>query len=154
MYTWYRKAGICLAYLDDVEIGSLLLTLQASEWFARGWTLKELIAPAEVIFCTGGWSIIGTKTTLASQIEQITKVDHLVLLTGRMDGLSVTKKMSWAADRKTARLEDEAYSLMGIFGVSMPTIYGEGRNAFLRLQEEIMKKTNDQSIFAWGELLR
>lgn len=154
MYMWYRNAGMCFAYLDDVETGSLLLTLQGSEWFTRGWTLQELIAPAEVIFYTQSWSILDTRTNLASQIELITKVDYRVLLTGRVDDISVAKKMSWAANRKSARIEDEAYSLMGIFGVSMPTIYGEGRHAFVRLQEEIIRVSNDQSIFAWGELQR
>ena len=40
---------------------------------------------------------------------------------------------------------------MGLFGVNMPTIYGEGHNAFYRLQEEIMKVSPDHTIFAWGE---
>lgn len=57
--------------------------------------------------------------------------------------------MSWASDRKTTRVEDEAYSLLGIFDVNMPLIYGEGRKAFQRLQEEIVKRSRDQSLFAW-----
>jgi hypothetical protein len=57
--------------------------------------------------------------------------------------------MSWAAKRQTTRIEDEAYSLMGIFSVNMPLLYGEGRAAFVRLQEEIIKNSSDQSIFAW-----
>lgn len=61
----------------------------------------------------------------------------------------VAQKMSWASRRQTTRLEDEAYSLMGLFGVNMPTIYGEGRRAFIRLQEEIMRVSDDHSIFAW-----
>ncbi|CDO76713.1 hypothetical protein BN946_scf184796.g7 [Trametes cinnabarina] len=61
--------------------------------------------------------------------------------------------MSWAAKRKTTRVEDEAYSLMGLFGVNIPVIYGEGRHAFYRLQEEILRCIPDQSIFAWGPLV-
>lgn len=57
--------------------------------------------------------------------------------------------MSWAAGRTTTRPEDEAYCLLGIFGINMPLIYGEGRNAFRRLQEEIIKRSNDLSIFAF-----
>lgn len=39
---------------------------------------------------------------------------------------------------------------MGLFGVAMPVVYGEGEeNAFLRLQEEINKKSDDHSLFAW-----
>ena len=39
-----------------------------------------------------------------------------------------------------------AYSLMGL---NMPMLYGEGKNAFHRLQLEIIRASNDQSIFAW-----
>ena len=63
---------------------------------------------------------------------------------------SVAERMSWAASRRTTRVEDEAYCLLGLFGVSMPLIYGEGRMAFMRLQEEIIKRSTDQSIFAWN----
>jgi hypothetical protein len=57
--------------------------------------------------------------------------------------------MSWAARRSTTRSEDLAYCLLGIFNVHMPLLYGEGDGAFLRLQEEIMRTSDDQSLFAW-----
>jgi hypothetical protein len=57
--------------------------------------------------------------------------------------------MSWAAHRKTTCIEDIAYCLMGIFNVNMPLFYGEGRNAFIQLQEEFVKESEDQSLFAW-----
>ena len=62
---------------------------------------------------------------------------------------SVAQRMSWAARRETTRVEDEAYCLFGLFGISMPTLYGEGRNAFYRLQEEIMNTSLDMSLLAW-----
>jgi hypothetical protein len=69
--------------------------------------------------------------------------------------MSIAKKMSWAADRQTTRAEDVSYSLLGLFDVNMPLLYGEGQtNAFSRLQEEIMKKSTDQSIFAWKPIRR
>lgn len=55
--------------------------------------------------------------------------------------------MSWAAYRDTNRTEDIAYCLMDIFGVNMAMLYGEGEKTFLRLQEEIMKHSDDQSLF-------
>jgi len=58
--------------------------------------------------------------------------------------------MSWASKRQTTRIEDEAYCLLGIFGVNMPLLYGEGEQAFARLQQEITKESDDQTIFAWG----
>jgi ankyrin repeat protein len=57
--------------------------------------------------------------------------------------------MSWASKRKTTRAEDLAYCLMGMFGINMPLLYGEGEKAFTRLQEEIMKVSDDHSLFAW-----
>lgn len=63
---------------------------------------------------------------------------------------SVAQKMSWAARRQTTRPEDEAYSLLGLFGVNMPLLYGEGRQAFFRLQQEILRFSNDQSILAFS----
>jgi hypothetical protein len=56
--------------------------------------------------------------------------------------------MSWASRRQTTRIEDQEYCLMGLFGINMPLLYGEGPNAFLRLQLEILNKTDDHSIFA------
>lgn len=152
MFDWYRRAAVCLAYLDDVANDGLVATFSKSEWFKRGWTLQELIAPPSVIFFSVDWEVIGTKTSLAATIAIITRIDEKILLGGNLSEISVAKKMSWASGRRTTRVEDEAYSLMGLFGVHMPTIYGEGRKAFIRLQEEILKVSHDQSIFAWCDL--
>ncbi|KAI0820338.1 hypothetical protein BC628DRAFT_1397784 [Trametes gibbosa] len=101
------------------------------------------------------WRLIGTKASLADLVEEITGIDSAVLTHEKpLDAVSVARRMSWASKRQTTRIEDKAYSLMGIFSVNMPTIYGEGGNAFVRLQEEIIRQVPDQSIFAWGPLLR
>lgn len=55
--------------------------------------------------------------------------------------------MSWASKRQTTRVEDIAYSVMGLFGVNLPMLYGEGERAFIRLQEEIMRASDDHTIF-------
>jgi hypothetical protein len=58
-----------------------------------------------------------------------------------------------AANRETTRPEDLAYSLLGLFGVNMPILYGEGeRNAFFRLQVMIFQSFSDHSILAWKAL--
>ena len=62
---------------------------------------------------------------------------------------TILEKMTWAAERQTTRVEDRAYSLLGLFDVYMPLLYGEGERAFRRLQLEIMAVSNDTSIFAW-----
>lgn len=155
MYAWYRDALVCYAYLDDVEgdedpadEGS---SFRQSEWFTRGWTLQELIAPTSVVFIAKDWFEIGSRSGLAEVVEKITKVDEQVLVQSLSSGHkhSVAKRMSWAAKRKTSRPEDQAYSLMGLFGINMPPLYGEGVGAFFRLQQEILKVSKDHSIFAW-----
>ncbi|KAL1948072.1 hypothetical protein VTO73DRAFT_12147 [Trametes versicolor] len=155
MYEWYRLSDMCYVYLADVPDGdayqSFIYEFEASRWHKRGWTLQELIAPEHIIFLTRTWNVLGTKMTLARTLEVITGVDFGIL-TGRstLDSVSVARRMSWAAARNTTRVEDRAYSLFGIFGLHMSPIYGEGENAFLRLQEEIIRTIPDQSIFAWG----
>ena len=126
--------------------------LSRSKWFTRGWTLQELIAPNIVRFYDHKWTPLGTKTELATILSQITLIDQAILLDQRqLSKASIAQKMSWAAQRTTSRIEDEAYCLMGIFEVNMPLLYGEGAKAFVRLQEEIIRTWNriDHTILAW-----
>ncbi|KAK0649333.1 hypothetical protein B0T16DRAFT_409853 [Cercophora newfieldiana] len=156
MFRWYRKASVCYAYLSDVPADdnpkALDSKFRASRWFRRGWTLQELLAPENVSFYSSDWEPLGTKINLCTVIESITGIPRLVLKgVVRLQNTSVAQRMSWAAKRETNRKEDMAYSLQGIFGIAMSTIYGEGeQKAFFRLQEEIIKSTPDHSILAWG----
>ncbi|KAI0654335.1 HET-domain-containing protein [Cubamyces menziesii] len=155
MFVWYAKATICYAFLDDVcdceTPASPGSSFRRSEWFKRGWTLQELIAPKDVIFLTHAWTPIASKLSIAPTLHEITGIDIEVLLCKTsLEKVSVARRMSWAAGRETTREEDEAYCLMGIFGVYLPTIYGEGREAFIRLQEEIMRRIPDATMFVWG----
>jgi hypothetical protein len=105
------------------------------------------------MFFTKDWKFIGFRASLSPRIAHITGIDEEILSGGNLDKLhkfSVAQKFSWAAKRKTTRGEDRAYSLIGIFGVSMSMIYGEGeQSAFFRLQKEIFGVYADHSIFAW-----
>lgn len=148
MFHWYQDSGICYAYLADVEI-SATDRLSNSRWFTRGWTLQELIAPSIVIFLDKGWHQIGTKSSLGSIISKVTSIPDNILQGANPQSASVAERMSWAANRETARIEDLAYCLLGIFGVNMPLLYGEGQGAFNRLQEEIIKVSDDHSLLAW-----
>ncbi|KAI0330781.1 HET-domain-containing protein [Cubamyces sp. BRFM 1775] len=155
MFEWYSRADVCYVYLEDVDDDDNVDTADSqfrqARWHRRGWTLQELIAPRSVVFLSSGWCPMGMKSNLARLLEEITGVDHAILTHKvSLSTISVARRMSWASRRETTRPEDEAYSLMGIFGVHMAPIYGEGRNAFVRLQEEILKAIPDQSIFAWG----
>ncbi|KAI5985042.1 heterokaryon incompatibility protein-domain-containing protein [Pisolithus albus] len=159
MYRWYQNAQVCYAYLNDVGESTFPTKKDDNkfaesngwpEWFMRGWTLQELIAPKEVKFFNKDWVHIGNKRQLEPILEKATGIPRAVLrngIAGRR--VSVATIMSWAAERRTTRVEDRAYSLMGLFGVYMPMLYGEGKMAFQRLQLEIIRRSSDQSIFAW-----
>ena len=147
MFRWYQNSATCYAYLADVTPNDS--PFGTSRWFKRGWTLQELIAPIDVLFFDLYWNEIGSRESLRGDIESVTGVPQPVLINGSLHGHCIAEIMSWAGRRETTRLEDRAYSLLGLFGVSMPLIYGEGEQAFKRLQLEIMKSSTDHSLFAW-----
>ena len=159
MYRWYENAKVCYAYLYDVPNPWFPTSSDDErypdfrgwpEWFSRGWTLQELIAPSNVQFLNKNWQSIGDKKTLAPTLQNITGIPEHILIHGLHGNRPcVAQIMSWAARRTTTRVEDRAYSLMGLLDVNMPMLYGEGKKAFHRLQLEIIRASNDQSIFAW-----
>lgn len=150
MYRWYQNSDRCIVYLEDLESDG---DLRQCRWFKRGWTLQELVAPWNVTFYDRNWALFGERsdTRLCESLSNITGIDMECLRGGvKLASLSTAHKMSWAKGRETTRPEDRAYSLMGIFDVNMPLIYGEGgTKAFRRLQEEIARVSSDLSIFAW-----
>lgn len=163
-------------------IDELRKDLRGSAWFTRGWTLQELLAPFSVVFCTSSWEPFGHKCfhglgfctfctrrspdedraseastpaglSLNDDISTTTGIDAEYLSNPPLIvNASVACKMSWAARRTTTRKEDVAYSLLGLFDVNLPLLYGEGNKAFLRLQEELLRRSNDHSIFAWSNI--
>ncbi|KAK6383621.1 hypothetical protein LTS17_002913 [Exophiala oligosperma] len=151
MYAWYSDAEVCYVYLEDFEPDSDIEdSLPRCRWFTRGWTLQELLAPRYVELYDKNWNFLGTKLDFVDGISTTTGIQRTVLLGGKaISDCSVAMRMSWAARRQTTRVEDMSYCLLGIFDIHMSLIYGEGTAAFRRLQEEIVKRNNDTTIFAW-----
>jgi hypothetical protein len=150
MFRWYRNAANCYVYLADVSTAGFDandkssqpwdLAFRKSRWFTRGWTLQELIAPATVEFFSKEGDPLGTRKYLERQIHDVTGIPVKALRGNPLSNFSIHERMMWAEKRETTREEDKAYSLLGIFDVHMPLIYGEARDkAFKRLQEEIDK---------------
>lgn len=159
MFRWYQRSTVCYAYLSDVESlpGGFDMTnakhvqqFRASEWFKRGWTLQELLAPVILTFYSRDWSEIASRSTMADLICETTRIDTVYLDgNGMFKNASIAQKMSWVSRRETKRIEDMAYCMLGIFDVNLPLLYGEGPKSFIRLQEEIIRTSNDHSIFCW-----
>ncbi|KAG7294174.1 hypothetical protein NEMBOFW57_004244 [Staphylotrichum longicolle] len=174
MWRWYVGAEVCFAFLADLELEGKTVVIEAQDektkggtlrmaasvgvvtglgrcrWFTRGWTLQELIVPRRLEFYNKDWEFCGEKSSMRMVLSRITSIRPEVFRrTNLVPTLSVAERMSWAATRQTRHTEDTAYCLLGIFGVNMPLLYGEGEKAFARLQEEIIKESNDMSLFAW-----
>ncbi|KAI0143660.1 hypothetical protein GGR57DRAFT_483674 [Xylariaceae sp. FL1272] len=163
MFAWYRESKLCITYLSDVrkpESGftngpdafKSVTRKGPSLWFSRGWTLQELLAPRELEFYDMDWNYIGNKRQLAGAIAEITGIDARFLTGERhIAEACIAVKMSWMARRQTTFPEDMAYSMIGIFNINMPFVYGEtGPRAFRRLQETLLASPfMDESLFAW-----
>ncbi|KAI0112200.1 heterokaryon incompatibility protein-domain-containing protein [Nemania sp. FL0031] len=133
MFDWYANSAVCYVFLFDYIPGEL----------------------RKLVFYDAKWAHAGTKVSRVDQIHEITEIKVSVLMEkSYIYHCPVAERMSWAASRQTTRIEDEAYCLFGIFGIHLPLIYGEGRMAFRRLQEEIIKHSADLSIFFWHTPVR
>ncbi|KAH9226250.1 hypothetical protein K456DRAFT_1808767, partial [Colletotrichum gloeosporioides 23] len=154
MFRWYRQARVCYVYLSDLPSqypGDVdRRQFHSVKWFTRGWTLQELIAPRAIGFYDQNWEEIGTKASLLDLLHDKTGI-RLDILDGTTTHTVVPtgERMSWASNRETTRQEDLAYCLLGIFGIHMPLLYGEGSQAFIRLQQEILRTSEDLSILLW-----
>ncbi|KAG8219018.1 heterokaryon incompatibility protein-domain-containing protein [Butyriboletus roseoflavus] len=161
MFKWYRNSALTIAFLLDV-LQSTPDALKQSRWFTRGWTLQELLAPTAIEFYKGDWTPFlvpsaGDATLLnyklvpefVQSLQDILDIDksYLVDFNPGLDG--VREKLGWMATRRTTKVEDRAYCLLGILDLRLPVLYGEGERAFIRLQDEIMKNTDDTCIFDW-----
>ncbi|KAK5752651.1 hypothetical protein LTS12_017220 [Elasticomyces elasticus] len=156
MFLWYHGSQVCYALLSDLVVSQLafpdnatavygasflnldvLPKLGSCRWFTRGWSIDTTVL---------NWDSKSDHRKLAQRFYDR---GDLCVLRAALDGHSIARRMSWAAHRQTSRVEDVAYSLMGIFGVNMPMLYGEGRRSFIRLGEEIARTSMDLSLFAW-----
>ncbi|KAG2068999.1 HET-domain-containing protein [Suillus decipiens] len=168
MFRWYRNSYICIAHLSETRNLAALERQQKGEkgggakvdnWFTRGWTLQELLAPPQIKFYGTNWEPLvpldesksdRVNDTIMLKIENITYIPLEDLKSFTPGTNRVPEKMLWASKRRTTRIEDIAYSLIGIFDVSLMIAYGEGNRAFFRLIEEIIKRYDKWDVFLWS----
>ncbi|KAI4925596.1 hypothetical protein J4E85_007475 [Alternaria conjuncta] len=156
MFRWYQRASKCYVYLTDVVVPEEVTDAKAfpitwaeafrrSRWFTRGWTLQELLAPPCVEFFSKNGKRLGSRISLEQEIHKITKIATEALRGKSLAEFSIVERTSWASQRTTTLKEDRVYCLLGIFGVFLPLIYGEGEKyATLRLREEIERRLASQ----------
>ncbi|OAX37463.1 hypothetical protein K503DRAFT_771461 [Rhizopogon vinicolor AM-OR11-026] len=154
MFRWYENSEICIIHLAQSET---IEDIMDDEWMKRGWTLQELLAPRKIKLFSSHWLPMTDdrndksheETKMMKTLERATGIpldDISIYFSG---SFGVDRRMAWAARRKTTRVEDVAYSLMGIFDVSLQIAYGEGGDrAFCRLIEAIMQSGNP-SVLNW-----
>ncbi|KAH7922793.1 hypothetical protein BV22DRAFT_969606, partial [Leucogyrophana mollusca] len=158
MFRWYQNSRVCIAYLAG---SSTIADFANEEWFRRGWTLQEFLAPQRMKFYGKGWIPFSRDTydkdshtengdsAVLVAMSSTTGIPIGDLLHFEPGTDRVAEKMSWASTRHTTRIEDVAYSLIGIFNVSLTTAYGEGDKAFYNLLKAIMQESNTLDIFFW-----
>ena len=160
MFNWYRNSEICIVHLADTTY--LSLDLDQDPWFTRGWTLQKLLAPKRIAFFGKSWEHITrltpdndkdlnteSKVTLWKIISSTTNIPLPTLLDFTPGINHAGNALFWVSKRKTTRIEDIAYCLIGLLGIPLSIAYGEGNMAFRRLQVEILQHTHDMGLFAW-----
>ncbi|KAI6141767.1 hypothetical protein BKA82DRAFT_3985931, partial [Pisolithus tinctorius] len=155
MFAWYRRSALTIVYLADIpNTGSF----GSSEWFRRGWTLQELLAPSILLFFTQNWSLYKKSTssnhktdvTVLEELEKVTGIESRFLANFSPGVDDARSRLQWASKRSTTRPEDIAYSLFGIFSLHLPILYGKSaENALGRLLAEITSQSGDISILDW-----
>jgi tetratricopeptide (TPR) repeat protein len=153
MFRWYKNAERCYVYLSGLSQKKghpgWEDSFRAHRWFTRGWTLQELVAARSVHFFNGNGYRLGSKRSLKSMIHEITGISVLALQGTPLTDFDAEERFKWAESRQTKKKEDWAYSLLGIFNVSMPIIYGEGlEHAVARLKNEISQSAMQSSSLA------
>ncbi|KAK4452757.1 vegetative incompatibility protein HET-E-1 [Podospora aff. communis PSN243] len=131
MFYWYQQAKVCYVYLSDLPAEADLSS-----------TLPR---------CRCSWTFRDNKEGLSSLIDLTTGIPRGLLLQVRSPSdYPVARRMSWASQRQTTRIEDMSYCLLGLFDVHMSPRYGERETAFARLQNAILiQSIPDATIFAW-----
>lgn len=156
MYRWYSLANVCIVHLAQ---SSTVDDFEREPWFTRGWTLQELLAPNVVRFYGKDWNPISAQVhahgdkdneVITRAITRVTGIPDVHLRRFNPSCALVAEIMTWSAKRKTTRIEDRAYSLLGLFNVSIPIAYGEGHRAFYHLMVALANECLTPLFFAWA----
>ena len=157
MFKWYEGSAVTIVLLRGVRSPSKRGDLVRSIWNTRIWTFQEYHASRVVRFYTEDWKpylnldIPNHKESpeIISEMEEATGVSARALMSLRPGLDDIRAKLRLASTRQTTRVEDEAYSLLGIFSMSMQVAYGERDKALGRFLAQLLASSGDTSILAW-----
>ena len=157
MFKWYEGSMMTIIFLYGADRLAKLGTLIMSKWNSRGWTLQEYRASKVVRIYTKDWTpylgltIYNHKESpeIISEMEKATGLSAQALKALRPGLNDIREKLRLASTRMTTRIEDAAYSLLGIFSMTLRATYGEGDKALGRLLSQLLTSSGDTSILAW-----
>ena len=157
MFKWYEGSSVTIVLLRGVRSPSKRGDLMRSIWNTRAWTFQEYHASKVVRFYTEDWKpylnidIPNHKESpeIIAEMGEATGVSARALMTLRPGLDDIREKLRIASARQTTRFEDSAYSLLGIFSMSLPIVYGEGDKALGRFLSQLLTSSGDTSILAW-----
>ncbi|KAF8553229.1 TPR-like protein [Imleria badia] len=157
MFKWYEGSAVTIVLLRGVHCPSKCGDLVRSMWNTRAWTLQEYHASKVVRFYTEDWKpylnldVPNHKESpeIISEMEEATGVSARALMALRPGLANIREKLRLASTRQTTRVEDAAYSLLGIFSMSLGIVYGEGDKALGRFLAQLLASSGDTSILAW-----
>ncbi|KAF8547677.1 hypothetical protein OG21DRAFT_859134 [Imleria badia] len=157
MFKWYEGSAVTIVLLRGVRFPSKRGDLMKSIWNTRAWTFQEYHASKVVRFYTEDWKpylnidIPNHKESpeIIAEMEEATGVLARALMVLRPGLDDIREKLRLASTRQTTRVEDSAYSLLGIFSVSLPVVYGEADKALGRFLAQLLTNSGDTSILAW-----
>ena len=157
MVKWYRGSTVTIVFLRGVRSPSRRGDLVRSIWNTRAWTFQEYHASKVVRFYNEDWTLYMNldipnhkeSPEIISEMEEATGVSARALMALRPGSNYIREKLCLVSRRKTTLIEDAAYSLLGIFSISLPVVYGEGDQALGRLLAQLLTSSGDTSILAW-----
>jgi hypothetical protein len=159
MFKWYEGSAMTIVLLRGVRSPSRCGDLVRSIWNTRAWTFQEYHASKVVRFYTEDWKLYlnldipnhKESPEIISEMEEATGVSARALMALRPGLNDIREKLRLASTRQTTRVEDSAYSLLGIFSMSIPVVYGEGDKALGRFLAQLLTSSGDTSILAWTD---
>ena len=157
MFKWYECSAMTIVFLRGVDRLAKRGALTRSIWNMRAWALQEYHASKVVRMYTEDWTpylgldIHNHKESpeIISEMEAATGISAQALMALRPGLDNIREKLRLASTRQTTRVEDAAYSLLGIFSISLPITYGEGNKALGRLLAQLLTSSGDVNVLAW-----